>query len=91
MNSAHFEHISNHEYPASELDVANVMEHLSVEYINGKAEEIDGTNPRIIDRKTKDYTDLGEVSSASIVGLEQEEEVRKLDIEFIMFYHESFK
>jgi len=93
MNSLHLKRSPDHEYPAIELDMTNFMEHLSDEYICGKAEVRDEdvrTNPKIIDCKIEDYADLEEISSISGVKLEREEKVRKFDIEFVVFYFERF-
>ena len=86
MNSTDLKRSPDPEYPAIILDMTNFMEHLSDEYICGKAEVRDDgvrTNPKIIDCKAEDCTDLGEISSISGIGLEREEKV-----EFVMFYHE---
>ena len=92
MDSSHFEHPSNREYPAIELDMTYFMEHLSDEHICGKLEVKDDirTNPNIIDCKTEDYTDLEEILSISRNKLEQEEKVRKFDMEFLVFYQKRF-
>lgn len=47
-------------------------------------------NLRIIDSKTEVCTDLKEISSVSGIELEQEENVRKFDINFILFYYKQF-
>ena len=87
MSSAHFEAFPDNEYPAPELNIRNVMEHLSVKFIYEKAEVRDNsvrTNPTINDCETEDYADLGEIE------LEREEKVRKLNMEFL-FHHETFE
>jgi len=87
MNFNHLEHSPN-KYPAIELDMTNFMEHLSDEYICGKMEVKDGDvqiNPRIIDCKTEDCTNLEEIS-VSGVELKREEKVEYFNVEFVVFY-----
>ena len=92
MNSLHLERSPDFKYPAIELDVTNVAEHLSGKYICKKVGEVEDDtvqiNPKITDCKTEDCINLGEISSASGVELERKEKVKRLDIEFVMFYHE---
>ena len=91
MNSIHFEHSSDHEYPATELDMKNVLEQLSAEYNSNKSEKkYHGvlTNQRIIDYKVEDCTNLGDISSISRTGQERQEKVRKFKIEFVVIYDE---
>ena len=80
MNSDHFEHpSSNDDYPLIKLDMTDFTVHKSEEYISRKIYVNDDsvqTNPTIIDCKTEDCTDLGEISSVSEGGLKQEEKVR---------------
>jgi len=64
------------------------MEHLSDEYICGKAEvENDGvrTSPKVIDYKTEDCTNLTEISSFPEIKLEQEEKVSKFGNIFVFY------
>ena len=71
MNINHLEHSPN-KYPAIQLDMTNFVEHLSHEYICGKAEVRNDdvqTNPKIIDCKTEDCTNLEKFSSLSGVEL----------------------
>lgn len=91
MNTICFDHSPDYEYPGTKLDMKTFMDHLSVEYIANKSKGRDhdvGTNPRISDCKTEDCTDLGEISSISRVGQEQDEKVNKFSIEFVVFYRE---
>ena len=84
----------DHDYPAIELDMANFMNYLSDEYVCGKTEvRNDGvqSNSKIIDCKIEDYAELGEISSTSGVRLEREKKVTKLDIEFVVFYHNGLR
>ena len=79
MNSDHFKHSPEYDYPAIELDMTSFVEHLSDEYICEEAEIRDDsvrTNPKIIECKTEDYIDLGEISSVS--GLELDEKGESL-------------
>ena len=89
MNSLHLERSPDFKYPAIELDMTNFTEHLSEEYICRKVEEVEDDtiqiSPKIIDCKTDDYTNLGEISSAFQVKLERKEKVRRLDMEFLAF------
>lgn len=89
MDSVHFEHSPNQEYPAIKLERANCTEHFSDDYISGKVEVEDGvqTNQKIINCKIEDSMDLGDISSVSLGELEREKKVRKFYIEF-MFHHE---
>ena len=79
MSSINFEQSPNHEYPAIELDMKNVMEHLSNEYYTCRKFEImdEGiwTNPKSSDRETENCTDLGEISSVPELKLERDEKV----------------
>ena len=83
MNSTNFKRCPDREYPAISLDMTNFMEHLSDEYICGKAEVRDDsvrTNPKIINSESENCTDLGEISSVSGIELEREEKVDMLNI-----------
>ena len=89
MNSTHFKRSPDSEYSAVSLHMTSCMEHLSDKYIHGKSEVRDdgvGTNPIIMDCKTEDCTDLGEISSVSRIKLEREEKVCMFDIEFVKHY-----
>ena len=80
MNSFHFKHSPDREYPAIELDMTNFVEHLSDENICGKAEVRDEsvrTSLKVIDCKTEDCMDLTEISSLPRIKVEQEETVSK--------------
>ena len=80
MNSDHFKYSPNC-YPAIELDMIGFMECLSDEFICEKVEVRDvgvKTNLKITDYKTEDCTDLEDISSNSVSGLNQKERVRKL-------------
>ena len=93
MDSLHVERSPDSKYPAIELDMTNFMEHLSDEYICGNAEikkDSVRTNPKIIDCKTEDPTDSGEIFSVSGLKLEREQKVRKFDIEFVVLHNERF-
>lgn len=75
MNSYHFEH-----HAAIEFDMVDFMEDLSNENICGKLDVRDDgvhTKSKIIDCKTEDSTDLGDVSSISVSELDREGKVRK--------------
>ena len=92
MNSHDLEHFPRENYPAIELDMIDFMKHLSDEYICGKVDVKDDSvqiNLNTINCRTKDCTDLGEISSNSISRVEQGEGVRKFDIKFISFYYET--
>ena len=89
MDSTHFKRSPDPEYPAVSLDMTNCKEHLSEKYICGKSEVRDddvGTHSILMDCKTEDCTDLGEISSVSRIKLEREEKVRMFDIEFVKHY-----
>ena len=80
MTSINYEHSPDREYPAIELDMINVVEHISNENICEKAEVRNDrvrTSPKVIDCKTEDCTDLTEISSIPEIKLEQEEKVSK--------------
>ena len=81
MNSDHFEHIPKCDYPAIELNMMDFMKDLSNEYICKKIDitrrDADvHTNSKIINGKTEDCIDLGEISSISVGRVKQEEGVR---------------
>ena len=89
MNSLQFKCSPDREYPAIVLDMTNFMEHLSDEYVCGKAEVVnDGAQPNpdqnAIDSKTEDSICLGEICSVSKDELEREEKVRQFDVEFVV-------
>ena len=94
MNSNHFKHSPKREYPAIELDMTNFMEHLSDEYICGKIEVKDGDvqiNPKVIDCKTEECMDLGDIFSVLEVGPEREEKVRNFNIKCgVLYYNRSW-
>lgn len=86
MNSVKFENSPDYENPAIEIDVKDLMEKLSEEYICSKTELRDDAVqiiPKKTDCKTEDCTDLEEISSISKSELEQEEKVRKIDTDFV--------
>ena len=83
MNSIRFQHSPNYDYPAIELDMTDFLEHLSEEYMCGKVDVRD--DPKIIECKIEDCTEVGEVSCISTSGLEQKERVRQFNIEFVTF------
>lgn len=79
MNSVHMEYSSDRDYPAIELDMADFMEHLSEEYMCGEVDVSNGsmqTNLKIIDYKTEECTDLGDMLSIATSGLAREQQVR---------------
>jgi len=71
--------------------MSNFMKHLSEEYIFENTEVKDDsmqTTPKIIDYETMDCTDLGEISCIIGVEPEQEKNVRKFDVGFVVFYYD---
>ena len=92
MDSVHVEPVVDQKYPVIELDMTNFMKQLSDECIDSENAEMKDdrvwTNPKITDCKTEDPTDLEEIFSLS--GLEQEEKVRKFNMEFDVFHNERF-
>ena len=86
MNSVHFEHSDDRKYPAIELDMTNFIDHLSEEYFCQKVDIRNGgvpANTNIIDCKTENCTDFGDISSEN--GLKQEREVKIFKIRFALF------
>ena len=87
MNYVHFESSPDHEYPGTELDATSFVDRLPDKSVCGKSGV---TDPYVIDCKTEDGTNLGEISSLSKDGLEREKEVRVFDAQFVFIYHERF-
>lgn len=93
MDSIPFEHSLGHKYPAIELDMTNFVEHLSDEYMCRNVDARDDslqTNTNVIDCKTEDCTNFGNMSSLSGNEFKQEDEVRISDMRLVRFYNNTF-
>ena len=89
MSSIHFKRSFEREYPEIESDTTNCTEHLSDENICGSVRvrnESVTSNARIIECKTEDCTDFGDVSSISGSKLKQDDKVRICDARFVVLY-----
>lgn len=85
MCSVPFKRSPHHVYPEIELDMTNFMEQLSDENIYGNGEVIDCSiqaNPKVINHENRDSIDMGKITSTSGIKLEQEDMVRKFNLEF---------
>ena len=93
MSAVHFEHSLGREHPAIELDMMNFMEHLSDECVLGKVDVYDDgvrTEAKIIDCKTEDCTDSGDISSIPGSEFKRENEVSEYPIQNLFCFYEKF-